>query len=132
MTDTWTKVAQYADLKTRDINFVIDGGGSEIADGEHGFIRISFACTITKVTLLADQSGSIVIDIWKDTFANRPPTNADSITASAPPTISTDTGSEDSTLSGWTTSIAAGDILSFNVDSCTTIERCTVSLTVVQ
>ncbi|GAI37997.1 unnamed protein product [marine sediment metagenome] len=78
----------------------------------------------------ADQTGSIVVDIWKDTYANFPPTDADSITASAPPTISTAQKSQDSTLAGWTTSIAAGDILAFNVDSCTTITRVTISLKV--
>ena len=58
----------------------------------------------------------------------RPPTPADSITASAKPTISSGTKQQDSTLTGWTTSISAGDILRFNVDSITTITRCTVSL----
>jgi hypothetical protein len=112
------------------ITFVIDGGGSAITTGQKGHLEIPFACTITRVTLLADQSGSIVIDIWKDTYANFPPTDADSITASAPPTISSAQKSQDSTLTGWTTAIAAGDILAFNVDSCSTITRVTISLKV--
>jgi hypothetical protein len=112
------------------INFVIDGGGSAITAGVKGFIEIPFACTINQVTLLADQSGSIVVDIWKDTYANYPPTDADSITASAVPTISTATKSQDATLTGWTTSVSAGDILGFNVDSVTTCTRVTVSLKV--
>ena len=77
---------------------------------------------------LADVSGSAVVDIWKDTYANYPPLNADSITASAVPTISTAVKSQDATLTGWTTSIVAGDILAFNVDSVTTIKQLTVSL----
>jgi hypothetical protein len=80
--------------------------------------------------MLADQSGSIVVDVWKDTYANYPPTNADTITASAKPTISSATKSQDATLSGWTTSVAAGDILAFNVDSVTSIQRVTISLRV--
>jgi len=113
-----------------DITFVIDGGGIAITTGQKGHIEISFACTIQQVTMLADQSGSIVVDIWKDTYANFLPTDADSITASAVPTITTATKSQDTTLTGWTTAIAAGDILAFNVDSCTTITRCTISLKV--
>jgi hypothetical protein len=70
------------------------------------------------------------VDIWKDTYANYPPTNADSITASAPPTIATAEKSQDTTLTGWTTSIAAGNTLRFNVDSVTTITRLTVALSV--
>ena len=112
------------------IVFIIDGGGSTITTGQKGHIRVSFACTINRVTMLADQSGSIVVDIWKDTYANFPPADADSITASAPPTISGAQKSEDSTLSGWTTSIAADDILAFNVDSVSTIERVALNLKV--
>lgn len=113
-----------------DIVFIIDGGGSAITTGIKGDLNIDFACTITQVTLLADQSGSIVIDIWKDTYANYPPTDADSITASAPPTISSATKSQDATLTGWTTSISAGDTLRFNVDSITTCTRVALTLRV--
>lgn len=112
------------------ISFVIDGGGSTITTGIKGDLEIPFACTITRATALADQSGSIVVDVWKDTYANYPPVDADSITASAPVTITTATKSQDSTLTGWTTSIAAGDTLRFNVDSVTTCQRCLVSLRV--
>lgn len=117
-------------LITSSINFIIDGGGSAITTGIKGDVEIPFACTINQVTMLADQSGSIVVDIWKDTYANFPPTDADSITASAVPTISTATKSQDATLTGWTTSITAGDILRFNVDSVTSITRVTVALKV--
>lgn len=112
------------------IDFVIDGGGSAITTGEKGHLEIPFGCTITQVTLLADTSGDIVIDIWKDTYARYPPTVADTICADTKPTISADTKYQDSDLAGWTTSIAAGDILAYNVDSCDTITRVTVSLKV--
>lgn len=113
---------------TISLTFVIDGGGSTLATGVSGDLEVPFAGTIQQVTMLADQSGSTVVDIWKDTYANYPPTDADSITASAVPTISSATKSQDSTLTGWTTSITAGDILRFNVDSATTITRVTISL----
>jgi hypothetical protein len=112
------------------IEFVIDGGGSVITTGVKGDLEIPYGCTINRATLLADQSGSIVVDIWKDTYANFPPTVADSITASAKPTISSTTKSQDSTLTGWTTTITAGDTLRFNVDSITTCQRVTLSLKV--
>ncbi len=114
----------------RNIIMIINGGGAVITTGEKGFLRIPFACTINKVTLLADVSGSIVIDIWKDTFANYPPTVADTITAAAKPTITTAVKSEDSTLTGWTTSISIDDILKYNVDSVTSIKEITIILTV--
>lgn len=114
--------------KTVSVTFVIDGGGSAISTGVKGDLVVEFAGTITQVTMAADQSGSIVVDVWKDTYANYPPTVADSITASAKPTITTATKSQDSTLTGWTTSISAGDTLRFNVDSASTIQRVVISL----
>lgn len=112
------------------VNFIIDGVGVEIPDGVAGFIEIPFACTITRASLLADQTGSIVLDLWKDTYANYQPTVADTITAAAKPTIASGLKAQDTTLTGWTTSLAAGDILAVKVDSCTTITRCTLSLLV--
>lgn len=123
-------IGKAAETEDDAIEFVIEGGGSVITTGVKGDLEIPFACTITRATLLGDQSGSIVVDIWKDTYANFPPTGADSITASAKPTISSAAKSQDSTLTGWTTSISAGDILRFNVDSITTIQRATLSLKV--
>jgi hypothetical protein len=130
---TQQSIKAYVDSEVQlssTINFLIDGGGSAITTGIKGDVQLDFACTIDSATLLADQSGSIVVDIWKDTYANFPATDADSITASAVPTISTATKSTDASLTGWTTSISAGDILRFNVDSVTSIERVTVALKV--
>ncbi len=123
-------VRMTSNQRTTALIWVIDGGGATIETGVKGYLAVPFACTITAVRSFADVSGSIVVDIWKDTYANYPPVDADSITASAPVTISANTKSEDTTLTGWTTSIAAGDILGFNVDSVTTIKRLTIVLTV--
>ncbi len=129
---TWTTWAEYGGAgTTRSIEFVIDGGGSVISTGVKGDIEVPYNCTITAARILADQSGSIVVNLWKDTYANYPPVVGDKITASAPPTISSATKSQDSTLTGWTTTVTAGDIIRFNVDSCSTITRVLVSLTVV-
>lgn len=116
--------------RIKDVVVILDGGGSELSTGVLSDTQVNFAGTIVGVTLLADQTGSIVIDIWKDVFANYPPTDADSITASAVPTISSDISYSDTTLTGWTTSIAAGDTLRYNVDSVTTVTRCAVVLKV--
>ena len=117
--------------RTATIGYVIDGGGVAITTGVAGAgLQVPYACTINSVTLLSDVSGSIVVDIWKDTYANYPPTVADSITASAKPTLSSATKYEDATLTGWTTSIAAGDILRFNVDSASTVTQVVVILKV--
>lgn len=110
------------------LNFMIDGGGNVITTGIKGDIRVPFNCTINEWTLLADVSGSITVDIWKDTYANYPPVDADSITSTATPSITSDTKNTSSTLTGWTTSITAGDTLRFNVDSCTSITNVSLVL----
>jgi hypothetical protein len=116
------------DLSTGAISYIIFGNGSAITTGIKDDIIIPFNLTINSITLLADQTGSIVVDIWKDTYENFPPTDSESITASATPTITTDIKSTDSTLTGWTKTCVAGDILRINVDSCTDIEKCTVNI----
>lgn len=112
------------------IEFVIDGGGSAITTGIKGDLEIPWGATINRVTLLCDQSTTTVVDIWKDTYTNFPPTDTDSITASAIPGTSASNKDQDTTLTGWTTSITAGDIIRFNVDSNDNATRCTISLKV--
>lgn len=124
-------VTGLTNISTAAIGYAISGGGATITTGVVGVgLTIPFAATINSVTLQADLTGSIVIDIWKDTYANYPPTVADSICASAKPTISSGVKYTDSTLTGWTTSIAAGDVLYFNVDSCSTIQNVVLTLKV--
>jgi len=112
------------------IEFVIPGGGAAITAGIKGFIQMPFAGTITGWSLLPDQSGTIVVDIWKDTYANYPPTVADTITASAKPTITATTKATSRSLTGWTTAFARDDCFAINVDSnpATSITRCTLVL----
>ena len=111
---------------------IIDGAGVAITTGINGDIECPFAGTITGWRLFADQAGSIVIDIWKDTYANFPPVDADSICAAALPTLAGVAKNESAGLSGWTTAFAKGDVLRFNVDSITTCTRVTLSLTVTE
>jgi len=105
--------------------------GAPISTGVKSDIVVPFSCTITRSTLLADQSGSIVIDIWKNTYANYPPVVANSIVGATPPTLSSSFKAHDSALIGWTTTITAGDILRFNVNSATTVTRVLVQLDLV-
>lgn len=104
------------------LEFTIDGGGSAILAGlAHGWLVVPCNCTIQSVTLLGDQPGSITVDIWRCTYANFSPSThpavGDSITASDVPNINSARKSTDSTLTGWTLTLAAGDVLAFNVKS---------------
>ena len=133
MLSTQQSIKAYVDGKAKiTTGITIDGGGEVLETGYKGFIRIPYACTITKVSLLGDESsGSIVIDLWKCTYSeydggSTHPVDADSITASAPPTISSSNKSEDATLTGWTKIISSGDVIGFNVDSISTFTKVTL------
>lgn len=119
-----------ATTSTFDIVVSLDGALTAITTGVKAAadLHFDFACTITGWTLTADQTGSIVIDVWKDTYANFPPTVADTIAGTEKPTISAAVKGQDTSLSTWTTSVAAGDMLRFNVDSVTDITACTLVL----
>lgn len=115
------------------LNFIIDGGGQVLSSGQKGHITIPFDCTITEVSLLADQTGSATVDLWKDTYANFPPTEADTICGSNKPAISSSNKIKDTTLNTWTTEIIEGDVLSFVLYSnATNIQRLTVALTLLR
>lgn len=120
-------------LETIDqISVLFDGGGSVITTGTKFYVPVKWAGTITESSLLCDQSTTTTVDIWKDTYANYPPTDADSITASAVPGTTASNKDQDATLTGWTTAITAGDILGFNVDANDNAEVCTLSLKVMR
>jgi hypothetical protein len=113
---------------TRTFGITIDGGGSAITTGIKGDVTIPFAMSISGWTITADQTGSIVVDLWKDTYANFPPTAADTITGSEKPTLSSAVKNQDNNLTTWTTSVSSGDIIRFNVDSVSTVTRVTLTI----
>ena len=115
---------------TGSFGITIDGGGSAITTGLKGFVRVPYTCTITGWEIYADQTGSVVIDVWKDTYANFPPTSLDSIAGSEKPTLSSAQKNQDTSLGTWTTSVTAGDVIAFNVDSATTVTRVNLSINV--
>lgn len=129
--DLATAAELQADVETLRVGIleiVIDGAGQPPVVGVKLDIPCNFAGIWTGWWLVADQAGSIQLDLWKDTYANFPPTVADTITAAAKPAIVTAAKNQDAGLTGWTTAFAAGDILRVNLDSVTTITRVTLGL----
>jgi len=114
------------------IDIIIDGGGSVITTGLKGSGKIDFACELVsnEVVSVDNTSGSIVIDLWKSSYADLPADVGNSITAAAKPTISSGTKSQDTTLTGWTKTINAGDYLFWNIDSVTDLILVTLALKV--
>jgi hypothetical protein len=113
---------------TEAVGIVIDGGGSTPATGSKGYTQVPYNCTITGWTMLADVSGSAQITVKKSTYAGFPTTS--SIVAAAPPALSSVQKASNVLLPGWTTTITAGDVLEFNLDSATTVTRIFLELQV--
>lgn len=107
-----------------------NGAGSAIGAGVYDDVPyIPFACTILGYAIQADQVGSVSLDIWKKPFAaGSPPVVGNSICAGLYPGLSAAQSVESTTLTGWTTAIAAGDAVRFNVRSAATITRFTLLL----
>lgn len=103
----------------------VDGGGGVITTGVKGYISIPYSGTITGWTIFSDVSGSCVIDTWKDTYANFPPTVADTIWGGSKPTLSS---AQKNQATGLSIAVTQGDVFAYNVDSATTVTR--VNLTI--
>ena len=114
--------------------FVISGGGSVITTGAtHAYWEAENAAAtgiykvVTTGTATAGPSNcSITVDIWKAAAAI--PTSANKISASDPATLSTAQYSVDTTLTGWTTTVAAGDVFSASVATVTGCISATVQV----
>ena len=118
-----------------DIVYVMDNGGVVLTTGTKGYLFIDFACTITGNTVLADQIGSAVLDIWACTYAAfdagvTHPWRAIASWSSANPTLSTASKAQDTTLTGRTTTVAAGTVLAIHLNSVSTCTRLTLALKV--
>ena len=108
-----------------DVEFIIDGGGSAITTGLKGFIHIPFTSTVGIWRVMADQSGSIVVDIFR---ANNAVPSVSMIGGGNKPTLSASQFSA-AFPSGWTSvSLVSDDWIGFNVVSATTVTRVTVEL----
>lgn len=127
--DDSTAAGTWVVRKIWDVNYGTLGAALEVVD-EPVYLRIPYNCEIVEASSHGDASGSWVVDVWKDAAANYPPTNADSITSAAPVTASGVYRTSDTTLTGWTKTLAAGDFLAFNLDSLSGASQVVVQLRV--
>jgi hypothetical protein len=107
-----------------------DGGGSAITTGiGKRYTRILHDCEVVGYTIIADQSGSISVDVCAQANAfgsgtlTLPDTTTDKISASAPIALSSAQTKQanSSDVSTWSVNRAAGDVIGFNVTSASTI-----------
>lgn len=102
-----------------DLTFIIDGGGVVASTGIAIFgVVVDFPCTITGWTVLTDLSATVTIDVWKDTYANHPPTVADTMVGVGTKPNTSAARKGQSTSPDWDTlTLASGDVVFVNLDA---------------
>jgi len=118
---------------TNSFGVHLDGGGLVLATGLAGYSTIVNGGTIRSCVMLADQTGSAVVDIWRCTYGqfdagSTHPVAGDKITASAPPTITSAVKSTNA-LTGWSLTVTNGDVIAWSVTACTNITKLDISVT---
>jgi hypothetical protein len=110
-----------SNIKSGSFGITIEGNGGVITVGQKGYITIPYNGTITDWEIFADRTGACNIDIKKSTYAGFP--TQTTITGSAPITMSAAQKASSSALTDWTSSISAGDVFGFTLNSVTSITR---------
>lgn len=124
-TKTILGISNVANVDTTkgSIDFTFDGQGGVIAVGAVAEAAANCNGTITGIEIkeVSDVpvAANIVVDIWRDTYANYPPTVADTITAAAKPILAGAIKNQDFVLTGWTKNFTTGDIFKAKIDSST-------------
>jgi hypothetical protein len=100
-------------------HFTIDGNGQAISTTTPWNEKvIPYACTITAWYLDGDSSGNIKIDVQTSTVA--PYTSYSSIASTDKPLLNSQQANSNTTLSAWTTTVAAGTRIRVLIDGTVT------------
>jgi len=109
--------------------FAIGNGVDVITTGIKKVLRVPVDCEVERWSLLANESGSIVVALTRYTsMANYDSGTKASIDGTDVPDLVSDKGDESTALTGWTTVLNEGDIIEPEVTSITTIKGVTLTL----
>jgi hypothetical protein len=87
--------------------------------GQVTYFTVPYACTIVAWNIVAD-AGTVTFDIWKIATGTAIPTISNTIVASAKPALASGTAIHSTSMSGWTTSVTANDIVGIKLDTVAT------------
>jgi hypothetical protein len=111
------------------VPLLIGNGTTVIAAGLCGDVEIPCTGDIIAWRLVTcdGTTGDLVVDTWKDSYANFPPTVADTIWGGSKPTLTADEKQE---ATGLSIAVTAGQWLRFNVDSAATVTLASLNITI--
>lgn len=106
----------------------IDGGGAAIVAGMFRRVRVPYGCTVTGWETVADQSGSIVVDVRKATYNGA----FSSIAGTEKPTLASQLWNRDLALTTWTAGgvLAEGEWLELYVSSASVVNFVSIGFAV--
>lgn len=111
------------------ITLGIDNGDTVIPTGTTAQVVAPYAGTITGWRILGTPAATVEVDVRKK--AGAVPSSADTIVASDPPALTAASVASSTALTGWTTAVAAGDVLVMSVTANNLTTRITLVLEVV-
>ena len=119
-------VSPIANNPPQMFRWTLDGGGSVLSTATSSALKVDKACTIREALLDADQSGSLTVTVEKATYTTGTPSWS---TISSSFLLSSARSLKDTTLTSWTKSLAADDLIRINITGTpATITKATVLL----
>ena len=105
----------------RSVGIIFDGGGVALGAQTRCTI-VNIAGTIKGFTMISDVSGGATVDVQTVAYSSYTgPGAASSITDSHTPTMASAVKYQDTTLTGWTTSLSANTVVCFVLSSPSTV-----------
>lgn len=120
-------LGQLSNTQKVSFGFGADGSGGTLLVGTPTYLVMDHSGTITQWDIVGNTAGTAIFDIWKSTNQTLP-TVANTIVASAKPTVGSASYATSIGLTGWGVTYSAGDIYGFNIDSIAAFTKVNLSL----
>ncbi len=104
-----------------------DTTASALTAGSIVYFTIPYTCTLSAWNIAVD-AGTVTFDVWKIATGTAIPTVSNTITAAALPALASGTAKHSTTLTGWTTAVAANDIVGIQLKTVATAKYAEIDL----
>lgn len=111
------------------IVFGWDGSGNAISVPKTQDVYLPSNGSMTGWYIMADTDTNATIDLWIDTFANYPPTVADTICGGNYISLSAADSNSDTTLTSWNKYFLSGRTMRANLSACSAATKLTLVIT---